>query len=97
MLSLIQNGLGIGFLLNAWLETALSSGCVVRIPLAKEPPARRCSLIEDSSRPLSQPAAQLVNLLLEQEKQNRKQEQSPASTLAAERLSAPVFISARKS
>ena len=68
MLSLIQNGLGIGFLSERLAETALSSGCVVRIPLAKEPPARRCSLIEDSSRPLSQPAAQLVNLLLEQEK-----------------------------
>lgn len=68
LLALVQAGLGLGFLSEHLAETALSSGSVFRIPLAEKLPVRRCSLIEDSSRSLSQPAAQLIKLLLDQNK-----------------------------
>lgn len=68
VLALVQSGLGIGFLSERLAETALSSGSVFQLPLAEELPSRRCCLIEDSSRSLSQPASQLIRLLLEQDK-----------------------------
>lgn len=68
ILSLVQNGLGIGFLSEHLAQTALEARAVIQIPLAEKLPVRRCSLIEDSSRSLGQPAAHLIKLLLEQSK-----------------------------
>ena len=67
ILALIEDGLGMGFLPRHLAQSALSLGTAVQIPLVEQLPGRRCSLIEDSSRSLSQPASQLIKLLLETE------------------------------
>lgn len=63
LLPLIRSNLGIGFISENLALEALKLGIVVKIPIIEEVPARSICLVEDTSRPLSLCATQLVKLL----------------------------------
>lgn len=65
ILPMVENGLGLGFLPQAFAEQALESGRVVRLPLVEPIPERHICMMWDTHGSMSDPARILRQMLQE--------------------------------
>lgn len=69
ILSMVQQGFGIGFVPLSLAQASLQAGKVWEIPLCEKVPQRQICLLQKRGAPLSVPARQLYRLLLEKQEE----------------------------
>ena len=69
ILSMVQQGFGIGFVPLSLAQAALQAERVWEIPLCEKVPPRQICLLQKKGMPLSGPARQLYRLILEKQEE----------------------------